>query len=204
MRVNRIRTVSRSMQPSAAGSFVMERRIEMIRPMLICGMLTGLFLYAAARAGESTKSIPPVPALDLNRYLGTWYEIYRLPHKFEKDLIKVTATYSLRKDGKIQVLNRGYKPSKGRWSDAKGKAWIPDPQVPARLKVSFFWPFSAEYKIIRLDSDYRWALVTSGSTDYLWLLSRTPVMEEALVDSLTRFAAHNGFDTGRLIRVEQE
>jgi apolipoprotein D and lipocalin family protein len=176
----------------------------MLRPLLISGLLIGLIISAETRAGVTTKSIPPVPALDLNRYLGTWYEIFRLPHKFEKDLIKVTATYSFRKDGKIQVLNRGYKPSKGRWSDAKGKAWIPDPGVPARLKVSFFWPFSAEYKIIRLDSDYRWALVTSSSTDYLWLLSRTPGMEAAVVDSLTSFAARNGFDTARLIRVEQE
>jgi apolipoprotein D and lipocalin family protein len=192
------------MPPAAAGAVVIERRVDMIRPFLIFGLLIGFSQSVTIMAGESTKSIPPVPALDLNRYLGTWYEIFRLPHKFEKDLIKVTATYSLRKDGKIKVLNRGYKPSKGKWSDAKGKAWIPDPGVPARLKVSFFWPFSAEYKIIRLDSEYRWALVTSGSTDYLWLLSRTPSMEEAEVDSLMRFAAQNGFNTGKLIRVEQE
>jgi apolipoprotein D and lipocalin family protein len=176
----------------------------MLRPLMISGLLIWFSLSATTRAGESTKSIPPVSSFDLNRYLGTWYEIFRMPHKFEKDLIKVTATYSFRKDGKIQVLNRGYKPSKGKWSDAKGKAWVPDPAAPARLKVSFFWPFSAEYKIIGLDSDYRWALVTSGSTDYLWLLSRTPAMEEAVVDSLTRFAAQNGFDTKKLIRVEQE
>jgi apolipoprotein D and lipocalin family protein len=192
------------MQPSAAGPGVNERRIDMMRSFLISGFLIGFSLSVATLAGESTKSIPPVSKLDLNRYLGTWYEIFRLPHKFEKDLIKVTASYSLRKDGKIQVLNRGYKPSKGKWSVAKGKAWIPDPGVPARLKVSFFWPFSAEYKIIRLDSEYRWALVTSGSTDYLWLLSRTPGMEKAEVDSLMRFAGQNGFDTGKLIRVEQE
>ena len=176
----------------------------MQRLMLVMGLMAGSLLVAPALAGDSTKAIPPVAEFDLNRYLGTWYEIVRMPHRFEKDLIRVTADYSLRPDGKIQVLNRGYKPSKGKWSDAKGKAWVPDPRVPARLKVSFFWPFSAEYKIIRLDAEYRWALVTSGTTDYLWLLSRTPKMEAATVDSLVRFAKEKGFDVDRLIRVEQE
>jgi len=173
-----------------------------VKPVLC--ILIGSVMISTAKAGESTRNIPPVQEFDLNRYLGTWYEIVRMPHRFEKDLIKVTADYSLRPDGKIKVLNRGYKPSKGRWSEAKGKAWVPDPRIPARLKVSFFWPFSAEYKIIRLDADYRWALVTSGSTDYLWLLSRTPKMEPAAVDSLVRFAEEKGFDVDRLIRVEQE
>jgi apolipoprotein D and lipocalin family protein len=172
------------------------------KPLLT--LLIGCAMFITASAGETTKNIPPVPEFDLNRYLGTWYEIIRMPHRFEKDLIKVTATYSLRPDGKIQVLNKGFKPSKNKWSEAKGKAWIPDPLIPARLKVSFFWPFSAEYKIIRLDTDYQWALITSGSTDYLWLLSRTPKMEEAVVDSLIGYAKEKGFDIGKLIRVEQE
>jgi apolipoprotein D and lipocalin family protein len=171
---------------------------------LVFCFLIGSAMFVNARAGENTRNLPPVPVFELNRYLGTWYEIVRLPHRFEKDLIHVTATYSLRPDGKIKVLNRGFKPSKKKWSEAEGKAWIPDLRLPARLRVSFFWPFSAEYKIIRLDADYQWALVTSGSTDYLWLLSRTPKMEEAMVDSLVRFAKQNGFDTGRLIRVQQE
>ena len=172
--------------------------------LMILGFAAGFAMIATVMAGESTKAIPPVPEFDLSRSLGTWYEIIRMPHRFEKDLIKVTAEYSLRPDGKIQVLNRGYKLSKGKWSEAKGKAWIPDLRVPSRLKVSFFWPFSAEYKIIRLDAEYRWAMVTSGSTDYLWLLSRTPKMEPAVVDSLIRFAEEKGFDVGKLIRVEQE
>jgi apolipoprotein D and lipocalin family protein len=176
--------------------------MHLLKP--IYWLLVGSAMFVTARAGESTESLPPVPDFDLSRYLGTWYEIVRMPHRFEKDLIKVTATYSLRPDGKIQVLNRGFKPSKGKWSDARGKAWVPNPQIPARLKVSFFWPFSAEYKIIGLDSDYKWALVTSGSTDYLWLLSRTPKMEGALVDSLVQFVKDKGFDAGKFIHVEQE
>ncbi len=162
------------------------------------------FVALTHAKSASTESIPPVPHFELSRYLGTWYEIARLPHRFEKGLVRVTATYTLLPDGKIQVLNRGFKTSKNKWSQAKGKAWVPDPAVPARLKVRFFWPFSAEYKIIRLDPDYQWAVVTSSSTKYFWILSRTPVMDEALYQSLVQFAAQNGFDTGRLIRVPQE
>ena len=164
----------------------------------------GSALAVPILAGGSTKTIPPVQSFDLNRYLGTWYEIARLPHRFEKDLVNVTATYTLRPDGAVQVLNRGYKTAKGKWSEARGKAWVPDPDVPARLKVRFFWPFSAEYKIIRLDPDYRWAVVTSGTRDYLWILSRTPVLDEGVVQSLLQFVRDNGFDTGKLILVPQE
>jgi apolipoprotein D and lipocalin family protein len=166
-----------------------------------------LLVFAAVRsgsAGQSTKAIPPVEGFDLNRYLGTWYEIGRLPHRFEKGLSRVTAEYALLPDGKIRVLNRGFKLEKNKWSEAKGKAWVPDPAAPARLKVRFFWPFSAEYKIIRLDPEYEWAVITSGSTDYLWILCRRPVMDEALYRSLVQFVKDNGFDTNRLIRVEQE
>jgi apolipoprotein D and lipocalin family protein len=167
-------------------------------------ILFGCVTAVPASAGESAKSIPLAQNFDLSRYLGTWYEIARLPHRFEKDLTRVTATYSLLPDGKIRVLNRGYKPGKDKWSEAKGKAWVPDPNVPARLRVRFFWPFSADYRIIRLDPDYRWAVVTSGSKDYLWILSRNPKMDEEVYGSLIRFVGDNGFDLDNLIRVEQE
>jgi apolipoprotein D and lipocalin family protein len=167
-------------------------------------ILFGCAMAVPASADESAKSIPLVRNFDLSRYLGTWYEIARLPHRFEKDLIKVTATYTLLSDGKIRVLNRGYKPTKNKWSEAKGKAWIPDPNVAARLRVRFFWPFSADYRIIKLDPDYRWAVVTSGSKDYLWILSRTPKLDEAVYGSLVQFIRDNGFNLEKLIRVEQE
>jgi apolipoprotein D and lipocalin family protein len=171
---------------------------------MIALLLAGFTGPAFGRAAESTESIPPVSAFELSRYLGTWYEIARLPHRFEKGLSRVTATYTLNLDGSIRVLNRGFKAAGNKWSQAEGKAWLPDPGVPARLKVRFFWPFSAEYKIIRLDPDYRWAVVTSGSKKYLWILSRTPVMDAAEYESLIDFVRENGFDTGKLIRVEQD
>ena len=87
----------------------------------------------------STESIPVVKDFTIKRYTGTWYEIARLPHSFEKNLEKVTATYTLQRDGKIEVLNKGFDSEKGKWKEIKGKAWIPDPSVPARLKVRFFY-----------------------------------------------------------------
>ncbi|MBN2200870.1 lipocalin family protein [bacterium] len=159
---------------------------------------------SAVRAAESTEAIPPVPDFELNRYLGTWYEIARLPHRFEKGLSRVTATYTLNPNGTIHVVNRGFKAAKNRWSQAEAKAWVPDPEFPARLKVRFFWPFSAEYKVIRLDPEYRWAVVTGSKNNYLWFLCREPVMDEALYESLVQYVRDNGFDVSKLIRVEQD
>ncbi len=176
----------------------------MILTRMIVLMMIAVAGAGTAGAAESTENIPPVPDFELNRYLGTWYEIARLPHRFEKGLSRVTATYTLNPNGTIQVLNRGFKAAKNKWSQAEGKAWVPDPDVPARLKVRFFWPFSAEYKIIRLDPEYRWAVVTSSQNNYLWFLCREPVMDEALYKSLVQYVSENGFDVSKLIRVEQD
>jgi len=172
---------------------------RMIIPLLIA--FAGV---SAVRAAESTEALPPVPDFELKSYLGTWYEIARLPHRFEKGLSRVTATYTLKPNGTIHVLNRGFKAAKNKWSQAEGKAWVPDPEVPARLKVRFFWPFSADYKVIRLDPEYQWAVVTSSKNNYLWFLCRQPVMDEALYESLVKYVRENGFDVSQLIRVEQD
>ncbi|MBT4483410.1 MAG: lipocalin family protein [Candidatus Latescibacteria bacterium] len=151
----------------------------------------------------STESVPAVGDLDITRYAGTWYEIARLPHSFEKNLERVTATYTLQDDGNIEVVNRGFKSKKGEWKSIKGKAWIPDPAVPARLKVKFFWFFSSEYKVIDLDSEnYTYAMVTSSSRKYLWILSRTPGINETLYTRLVRKAQDLGFDMEKLYRVQ--
>lgn len=151
---------------------------------------------------QSTKDIPAVCQVDLERYLGTWYEIARLPHTFENGLDNVTATYSLRSDGKIDILNAGLK--NGKKSEAKGLAWIPDKSCTGKLLVSFFRPIKSEYKIIKLDEkNYSYAVVTSSTKNYLWILSRKPKMDEAQYQELVAFAKSNGFDTSKLIRVEQ-
>ncbi|MFO7616462.1 MAG: lipocalin family protein [Bacteroidales bacterium] len=143
-----------------------------------------------------------VESLDLDRYLGTWYEIARFPHSFEKDLQGVTATYSYRKDGKIKVLNQGYKGSiNGPLKTAVGKAKVPDPNKPSELKVSFFLFFYADYLVLELEPNYQWALVGSSSENFLWILSRTPVMEPEVYDRLVANAKARGYDVGRLQKV---
>ncbi len=146
-----------------------------------------------------------VKEFDLNRYMGTWYEIARYDHRFERGLVGVTATYSLREDGKIKVVNRGYKGSfDGKMSEAIGKAKIPNPEQKARLKVSFFLFFYSDYLVMELDSDYQWAVVGSKSDNYLWILSRKPFMEEDLYQEILKRVRKRGYDISKLIKVEQK
>lgn len=119
---------------------------------------------------------------ELTKYLGTWYEIARFDHPFERGLQGVTATYSLKPDGKIKVLNQGYKNSlHGKLNKAVGKAKLTSPETPRNLLVSFFWIFYAPYNILELDPDYRYALIGSSSSNYLWILSRTPNWMKKLI-----------------------
>ncbi len=146
-----------------------------------------------------------VNKFDIEKYLGTWYEIARFDHSFERGLVGVTANYSYRKDGKIKVVNAGFKETlDGEKSEAVGKAIIPNPKSePARLKVSFFWIFYADYLVLELDENYQWAVIGSRSDKYLWILSRTPVMEEQLFNKLLEKINKRGYDVNKLIRVEQ-
>ena len=142
--------------------------------------------------------------MELKKFLGVWYEIARFPHSFERDLVGVTATYSLKKNGNIQVINQGYKNTlDGKLKRAKAFAKIPNPSEPGRLKVYFFWPFGADYLILDLDKEYRWALVGSSSPSYLWILSRTPQMDDGLYESIVEKAKSLGYDTSRLELVPQ-
>ena len=147
-----------------------------------------------------------VKELDIQKYLGTWYEIARYNHPFERGLIGVTANYSLRKDGKIKVLNSGYKNSfEGKFSQAVGKAKIPDPiNDPAKLKVSFFLFFYGDYYVMELDKDYKWAVIGSSSDKYLWILSRKPQMENELYHELLDKLQKRGYDVSKLIKVAQK
>ena len=150
------------------------------------------------------QGIDPVEDFDVDRYLGTWYEIARLDHSFERGLSNVTATYTSRADGGIDVLNRGYDREKGSWKEADGKAYFLGDRDVGRLKVSFFGPFYGGYNIIALDrEDYSWSVVCGPERSYFWILSRRPQMEAGLREELIRFAADRGFDTAGLILVDQ-
>jgi len=147
-----------------------------------------------------------VKELNVQKYLGTWYEIARYDHSFERGLVGVTAKYSMRNDGKIKVLNSGYKNSlDGKFSQAIGKAKIPDSMNDqAKLKVSFFLFFYGDYYVMELDKDYQWALIGSSSDKYLWILSRKPQMEKELYNELLDKLQKRGYDVSKLIKVEQK
>jgi apolipoprotein D and lipocalin family protein len=145
-----------------------------------------------------------VKNVDLKRYSGTWYEIARLPNPFEKKLKCITATYTLREDGRITVLNSGhYISDPGKINNATGVAWIPDKTSPAKLKVQFFWPFSGNYWIMDLDKDYKYVLVGDPSFKYLWILCREKKLDESVYNMLLKKAVDNGFDIKTLIKVDQ-
>lgn len=146
-----------------------------------------------------------VKELDIERYLGKWYEISRYDHRFERGLVGVTAFYSYREDGKLKVVNSGYKKTlNGEKSEAIGKAKIPDPNIPSKLKVSFFWFFYGDYFVLELDKNYQWAVIGSSSDNYLWILSRTPQIEKSLYNELLNKIASRGYDVNKLISVEQK
>ena len=148
------------------------------------------------------ENVLPVTGFDIDRYLGTWYEIARLDHSFERGLERVTAAYSLREDGGIKVVNRGFDPQGKRWKESVGKAYFVDDSDIGRLKVSFWGPFYAGYNIIDLDKkDYSYALVCGPKRSYLWVLAREPRMEESLKSELIKKAKALGFETDKLIFV---
>ncbi|MBN1338758.1 MAG: lipocalin family protein [Bacteroidales bacterium] len=150
------------------------------------------------------KDLEVVENLDIRKYTGTWYEIARLPNSFEKNLVCVSATYSLRDDGKITVFNKGH--LSGTPSETKeitGVAWVPDPQDSAKLKVSFFWPFAGRYWVLAIDNDYSYALVGDPSRKFLWILARTKTLPQETVMQLLGEAMEKGFDTGKVVMVDQ-
>jgi len=151
------------------------------------------------------ENVKPVDHFNADKYLGKWYEIARLDHSFERGLSKVSASYSLRDDGGIRVINRGYDAQNKKWKEAEGKAYFVNGADQGYLKVSFFGPFYGAYVVIDLDHDnYQYSLVSGPNKAYLWILSRTPQMNQETQNRLVEKAAALGFDTGKLIFVEHD
>jgi apolipoprotein D and lipocalin family protein len=173
-------------------------------PALIPQFLLILVIFAAGCTGVP-KDVSPVKGFDVSRYLGTWYEIARLDHSFERGLEQVTAEYSLRDDGGIRVVNQGFNSEKKRWEKAEGKAYFIGPSDVGRLKVSFFGPFYGGYNIIDLDHEhYRYSLVCGPDKSYLWILARQPALDKSSIDDLLDKASALGFDTNQLIFVNHK
>lgn len=149
------------------------------------------------------QNVQPVSDFELHRYLGKWYEIARLDHSFERGLSKVTAQYTMRDDGGVRVLNKGYSAENDSWNEAEGKAYFVGTARTGHLKVSFFGPFYASYVVAELDQkNYQYAVITGPDTDYLWLLSRTTDIHEDTRTKFIKFATDKGFATDDLIWVE--
>ncbi len=158
---------------------------------------------ASSAFADSGAQLQTVASVDLNRYVGKWYEIARYPNRFEKACVAdVTANYTLRKDGKIEVIN-SCRRADGEIKSSKGSAKIADKQTKAKLRVTFFWPFYGNYWIIDLDPEYRYAVVSEPRRDYLWILSRTPQLDPAVYEGIVARLRDRRFDPARLIKPQQ-
>ena len=163
-------------------------------------MLAALAAAVAGCVSGPKVDNAPVVALDLNRYLGEWCEIARFDHSFERGIERAKAVYTLNEDGTIKVVNSGIKDGKPKKAVGKGKRT----NTPALLRVSFFGPFYADYRVMMIDADYTYALVGSGGVDYLWILSRTPTLADDAKSALLVEARRRGYDTSKLIWVKHD
>jgi len=155
--------------------------------------------------GNNMKPLETVNNVDLDRYIGQWYEIARYEHRFQKGCVGSKATYILRDDGKITVVNECYDKSfSGKLRSVKGKAWVVDKESNAKLKVSFFWPFAGDYWIIDLGENYEYAVVGHPNRNYLWVLSRTPEMDEDVYSEILSRLEKQGYDTAKLFKSPQQ
>lgn len=150
------------------------------------------------------EGITPVQPFEAERYLGTWYEIARLDHRFERGLEQVTAEYAAMEDGRIQVRNRGFDVDRGEWKEALGDARFVGESNRGHLGVSFFGPFRFSYVIFDLDPAYQRAYVTGHNRDYLWFLSRTPTVDAAEKQRFLDRVRRLGYAVDDLIWVSQQ
>ncbi len=157
-----------------------------------------IFLFLTFIFGWSDE-LKTVAHVDLERYLGKWYEIARYDHRFERGCSEVEAIYTKRDDGMIGVLNRCFVKDSNKTKEANGRAKVADEETNSKLKVTFFWPFYGNYWIIELAEDYRFVVVSEPKKEYFWILSRTPVMEQADLDGILERATTLGFDARKLI-----
>jgi apolipoprotein D and lipocalin family protein len=168
----------------------------------------GLGATVVALTMHSCKSIPKgataVKPFDRDKYLGKWYEIARMDFMFEKNLSNVTATYTLRNDGLINVDNKGYDFLKGKWKESIGKAKFAADKNEAKLKVSFFGPFYAPYNVIAIDDDYRYALVAGKNLNYLWILSREKTIPAKVRSAFIKQSQSLGYDVHQLVWTKQD
>lgn len=180
----------------------------MKRKLLYGTVLTAILAIGITAWGAKRRSLRNIDTstedeLNLERFMGLWYEIARMDHPFERGMSHVTATYSLMGDGSVEVCNEGIKTEKMRRKKSVGKAVMPDSDRPRRLRVSFFPMIYSDYNILKIDDLYTYALIGSRTSDYLWILSRTPSLPTTVYSELLLEAAKRGYDVDRLFMVDQ-
>jgi apolipoprotein D and lipocalin family protein len=169
----------------------------------VCSIVKVAVLLLIVGCTDIPSGLQPVTGFELERYLGKWYEIARFDHSFERNLSKVSAHYSLRQDGGVEVVNQGFNQKSGKWEMVTGKAYFIEKKNVGSLKVSFFGPFYGGYHILALDQqDYSYAMVTGPSRSYLWILSREKTLDSVILEKLVGKAKQWGFETDKLIYVE--
>jgi apolipoprotein D and lipocalin family protein len=180
------------------------KSIQAMKPGCRAAIL-GAFMLSLLGCTSVPEGLQPITGFEVQRYLGTWHEIARLDHSFERGLIRVSAEYTPRADGNISVVNRGFSPIKQKWSEVHGVAKFRGEKTVASLKVSFFGPFYGGYHILALDKeDYQWAVVCGPSRSYFWILAREKTLAKELLDNLIAQARGWGFNTEKLILVKQD
>lgn len=168
--------------------------------LLLIALLTAFCLNFTACSTASTVDNSTVQSLDLNRFMGRWYEIARFDHKFERDMQQVTTIYAIQDNGRVKVINQGLKNGKWKTSEGKGKLTT----TPGLLRVSFWGPFYSDYRVMMLAPDYSYALIGGENDKYLWILSRSPQMRQDIRNQVLREAQRRGYNTNNLIWVQQK
>jgi apolipoprotein D and lipocalin family protein len=173
-----------------------------MKKILLTTILGGILLLTGCKTYEKPDKVTPIDNFRLSEYLGTWYEIVRLEHRFEKGMEAISATYTMRDDGGVKVLNKGYRTEEKEWNEAEGKAYFVQSPDQGFLKVSFFGPFYGSY--IVMDTDYKsYTMISGPDLSYFWILSRTPTLDEKTLERLLTKAKEAGFDTSKLIYPDQ-
>jgi apolipoprotein D and lipocalin family protein len=175
--------------------------MKMKKEIIATSAILGVASIAALALHAQDRPLETVQYVELDKYLGKWYEIAAFPQSFEKGCSHTYAEYSLNNDGSIRVTNTCIKD--GKVKVANGKATVTDKKTNAKLAVQFFWPFKGKYWIIGLGHDYSYAVVGHPNRKYLWILSRKPVMDSQTYNHLVVLATNKGFDVRKLVKTVQ-
>lgn len=179
-------------------------RKKLLSVFAIClSIIIGFGFASCSSTKKMSEQVAVVKNLDVKKYTGVWYEIARFDFKYQKDMDSVTANYSLKENGDIKVINKGYNTKDNEWKDVEGKAKFNGNEGSGALKVSFFGPFYSEYNIVKLSDDYSTALIFGESLDNMWILSRKKTISESVKKEYLDFAAKNGYDLSRLVWTKQ-